>query len=105
MRERKDRRCLRADERFPAFAHEARARAQFAERPDAGERGPGGRGIGIEEIQRVGHSFCTSALSLSGRPVGITSVCPLARTTTMASMPTTAMSSDSAQITDRKSVV
>src|SRR3989442_1296728 len=103
MRERKNRRCLGADERFPAFAHEVRARAQFTERPHPGERGPRGRGIGIEEIQRVCHSFCTRALSLSGRPVGITSVCPLARTITMSSMPTSAMSSVSAQITERKS--
>src|SRR5439155_1370705 len=54
----------------------------------------------IEEIQRVRHKRCTRAFSLSGRPVGITSVYPFARTITISSMPTTARSSLSAQITE-----
>src|SRR5438309_1607688 len=87
-------------EHRPSLPHQMRAGPELAERPDPGERHPRRTGIGIEQIERVCHRLCTKAFSLSGRPVGMTSVCPLARTTTMSSMPTTASSSLSAQITE-----
>src|SRR5207245_9799065 len=100
MGQRKDCCCLGADEHRPSLPHQMRAGPELAERPDPGERHPRRTGIGIEQIERVCHRLCTKAFSLSGRPVGMTRVWPLARTTTMSSIPTTASSSLSAQITE-----
>src|SRR5437016_11639304 len=46
-------------------------------------------GVRIEQVEGVGHSRCMSSFKRSARPVGITSVWPLARTTTISSRPTT----------------
>src|SRR5262245_17398322 len=102
MREREDRRRFVADEGFLALADQVRTRAELGDRADAGERRPGGAAVGIEEIQRVRHSRCTRSFSLFGWPVGITSVWPLARTTTMSCTPTTAMRSPSDHTTESR---
>src|SRR2546429_2974248 len=97
-----DRSRLRADERFPPLADQVRAGPQLAQRACSDERRPRGGGVRIEQVEGVGHSRCTSSFKRSARPVGITSVWPLARTTTISSRPTTATCSLSDQITDRR---
>jgi hypothetical protein len=69
-----DPRGLRADEHFPTLANQVRARAQLAQGARTGERRPGGRGVGVQEVQGVAHSRCTSSFRCSARPVGITRV-------------------------------
>src|SRR6266705_3230678 len=100
--EREDLRDLRAQERLPPLAHEVRSDPQLGQRAHARERRPAGRGIGVEQIERGRHGRCTSARRCSARPVGITRVWPLARTTTMSSSPITARCSLSDQITERR---
>src|SRR5438552_1351331 len=93
---------LRARERLPPFADQLGAGPQLRDRTRAGERGPGRRGIRVEQVEGLSHSRCTSSLRRSARPVGITSVCPLARTTTMSSIPPTARCSLSDHTTERR---
>src|SRR2546426_5922673 len=102
VRQGEDRSCLGARERFPPFADQLGAGPQLRDGTGAGERGPGGRRLRAEQVQGVAHSRCTSSLRRSARPVGITSVCPLARTTTMSSTPTTARCSLSDHTTERR---
>src|SRR2546425_526875 len=100
--ESEDRSRLRADERLPPLADQVRAGPQLAQRACSDERRPRGGGVRIEQVEGVGHSRCTSSFKRSARPVGITSVWPLARTTTISSRPTTATCSLSDQITERR---
>src|SRR3989442_33617 len=102
VRESEDRSRLRADERLPPLADQMRAGPQLAQRACSDERRPRGGGVRIEQVEGVGHSRCTSSFKRSARPVGITSVWPLARTTTISSRPTTATCSLSDQITERR---
>src|SRR5437870_4812848 len=102
VRESEDRSRLRADERLPPLADQVRAGPQLAQRACSDERRPRGGGVRIEQVEGVGHSRCTSSFKRSARPVGITSVWPLARTTTISSRPTTATCSLSDQITERR---
>src|SRR5690242_3086053 len=98
------RRGFGAYERFPPLADQMRARPELGDGPRAHEGRPRGGGLGIEQVEggSGAHSFCTRAFSFSARPVGMTSVWPLARTTTMSVTPVTARCSSSVQITERR---
>src|SRR2546430_6084736 len=84
------------------ISDEMGASAQLTQRTRAQERRPRGPRLRIEQIERVGHRPCTSCFSRSARPVGMTRVWPLARTTTMSSRPITARCSLSDQTTERR---